>query len=170
MYACDVTVMKGLTLSVAERTTRHQTDGWFPSGVSRDLDALRFVATNGLVFWMYHMHDCTEYVTLEDISGDLSDLVGVPLLMAEEVEGVTPPGPLAGTPFRQESETWTFYKFATAKGYVTIRWYGTSNGYYSESVDVFCSEQLCIEHKDCQSNADIALACHRSTAAGAVRA
>ena len=78
----------------------------------------------------YHQQDCCEDVYIEDICGDLNDLVGSPLLVAEEVTDYT--GPDTGA----ESWTWTYYRFATQKGSVSVRWYGSSNGYYSESVDV----------------------------------
>lgn len=81
----------------------------------------------------YHSQDCCESVYIESISGDLDDLVGVPLLLSEEVSNVEEPGPLSEW---TDSYTWTFYKFGTIKGYVDVRWYGSSNGYYSESVNL----------------------------------
>ena len=84
---------------------------------------------------MYHEQDCCEDVRIEDIIGDLDDLLFAPLLMAEEVKSHENPLDYIVSEYGQDSFTWTFYKFATIKGYVTIRWYGESNGYYSESVD-----------------------------------
>ena len=80
-----------------------------------------------------HQQDCCEHVYIESIVGDVADLVNTPILIAEESSGDTPADSDASP---CESYTWTFYKFATFKGYVDIRWLGESNGYYSESVDV----------------------------------
>jgi hypothetical protein len=80
----------------------------------------------------YHSQDCCEYVYIESIVGDLDDLVGSPLLLSEEVSS-DDSGPISEY---ESSYTWTFYKFATIKGYVDVRWYGSSNGYYSESVQL----------------------------------
>ena len=93
-------------------------------------DALYFEQEDGVYFVLTHIQDCCEDVEIESIDGDLDDLIGEPLLMAEEIIKV------GGEP-TLESNTWTFYKFATVKGYVTVRFLGWSNGYYSERVDWF---------------------------------
>lgn len=96
-------------------------------------DRIEFVCDDGSEYALYHDQDCCESVTVEDICGNLSDLIGSPLLQAEE--SASNENPAGINPEDQDSFTWTFYKLATLKGYVTIRWYGESNGYYSESVD-----------------------------------
>ena len=84
----------------------------------------------------YHDQDCCEEVLINDICGDLSDLENSPILQAEEVSNYeTEDKPDGHCPGSSDSFTWTFYKFSTIKGSVTVRWLGESNGYYSESVD-----------------------------------
>ena len=96
-------------------------------------DEIVFITNEGKRYKLYHLQDCCELVTVEDIVGDLADLVGDPILIAEEA--TSNKNPEGVTKEYQDSFTWTFYKFATRKGYVDIRWYGASNGYYSESVN-----------------------------------
>jgi hypothetical protein len=90
---------------------------------------IRFTTSEGETYLMYHEQDCCESVYVEDIAGDLSDLLNKPIFMAEEVSHAGPEEEYG------DSSTWTFYKLATISGTITIRWLGTSNGYYSESVD-----------------------------------
>lgn len=118
----DVSVLKGLVLKSVE--------------INDDKDFIDITTECGRHFQMYHDQDCCEWVRIEDVIGDISDLLGSPLLMAECVTNMdkNPSDAKKETIEFQESFTWTFYKFATQKGYVTIRWYGESNGYYSEEV------------------------------------
>lgn len=90
--------------------------------------ALRFYCSDGSEFILYHCQDCCEDVRIEDISGDLYSLLNSPIRMAEMVQGKT-------GEFDWNHFTYTFYKCASQKGYVTLRWLGESNGYYSEEVE-----------------------------------
>ena len=114
--SCNVSVLLGKTLK----------------GAVNNGDEILFETEDGTKYIMYHNQDCCEKVYVEDLNGDLQDLVGSPITLAEESIGDSPAG------FEEdeyESYTWTFYRLATLKGYVNIRWCGHSNGYYSERVD-----------------------------------
>lgn len=94
-------------------------------------DQIVFETTDGEQYKMFHDQDCCESVSIEDICGDLSGLIGSPLVQAMESSN-------SSEDTDGDSQTWTFYHLATVpSGSVTIRWYGTSNGYYSESVYLY---------------------------------
>jgi hypothetical protein len=103
------------------------------TSVRSDGDTVTF-ENDEVRYVLYHDTDCCESVYVEEIIGDIEDLVGWPLLVSREDTNADDPGTCDG-----ESYTWTFYNFATFKGYVTIRFLGESNGYYSE--DVQCRKE-----------------------------
>lgn len=98
------------------------------TNIERSAKEIFFTTACGRGYKMYHDQDCCESVYIESIVGDLKDLLGSEILLAEESIKDASGG-------EDESATYTFYKLATAKGYVDIRWLGESNGYYSERVD-----------------------------------
>ena len=100
-------------------------------------DAITFKTTDN-TYKMYHEQDCCENVFIEDISGDLKDLIGQEILEAYESSSSDGNDPeWQERDEYDESYTWTFYRIRTNLDTFVIRWYGTSNGYYSESVDFY---------------------------------
>lgn len=80
-------------------------------------------------FKFMHRQEGDETVVLESVCGNLSDLVGVPILMASEWTTSN-----RDNPFR--THTRTSYKFGTVKGSVLVQWLGTSDGQDSEEVSL----------------------------------
>jgi len=94
-----------------------------------DNDELIFTTFTGEKFKLFHDQFCCESVSIADICGDLYDLLDSPILIAEEVSQQKD-----DPEDEDNSGTWTFYKFSTIKGSVTVRWFGYENT-YSVSVD-----------------------------------
>ena len=119
MYWDDFEILKGMTFVSVVKVE------------GDDGDKLVFTTDTGDVYEQYHLQDCCESVYIESIVGDLQDLVGSEILLAEET--------ISTSDLEEDlygSTTWSFYKLATIKGYVDIRWCGSSNGYYSETVSL----------------------------------
>lgn len=104
--------------------------------VNKDKTEITFTDTTGKVYEMYHSQDCCETVHIEDICGDLKDLLNTPIVVAYETSQRHTPYGVEEPEYADDSCTWTFYHIRTVKGTVTLRWYGTSNGYYSEEVSI----------------------------------
>jgi hypothetical protein len=105
------------------------------NGVHDDGDEIIFKCKSGW-YIMLHCQDCCESVTLEDfdLESAKQTLIGSEIIQANELKSSELPPKKGNKP---DSYTWTFYRLATIKGWVDIRWYGTSNGYYSESVELY---------------------------------
>lgn len=97
-------------------------------GLEKGGEEIIFKTADGKTYKMYHDQCCCESVYIEDVWGDVENIINSPVLLAEEKS-------CGGENDCDESYTWTFYKMGTVKGWVDIRWYGTSNGYYSERAD-----------------------------------
>lgn len=101
------------------------------TAISVASDEIRFQCADGSEYLMWHDQECCEWVSVDDIDGDIQRLIGQEIVVAEERESRDNP---PNSYDEEDSFTWTFYVLRTNLDSVTIRWFGTSNGYYSESV------------------------------------
>ena len=102
-------------------------------GMCKNSESVLFQCDDGYRYKMYHDQECCEHVYLEDVAGNVEDLLYSPITLAEVVTNKDSGDKVDDC---DESWMWTYYKLATVKGYVTLRWYGASNGYYSEEVQI----------------------------------
>lgn len=81
---------------------------------------------------VYHDQDCCESVYIEGTEGDWKQLIGKVILEVEEDIECNEDANLVQ---EHESYTKTTLTFKVDGETVINRWFGCSNGYYSESVD-----------------------------------
>lgn len=111
-------------------STNEQIIGKTPVSIDQTEDRIDMRFSDGSSARWWHRQNCCETVEIEGVVGDWRDLIGHPLLVAEERISTDHVGS-----DDYGSNTWTFYAFRSIGGSVDVRWHGSSNGFYSESVD-----------------------------------
>lgn len=94
--------------------------------VDLEYDKIYFLTDDLKFFFMFHEQQCCESVWIEELD-NIENIKGQKILYAEEIQQRD----------EKKDQTWTFYKIDTLHSSHTLRWCGQSNGYYSESVDLF---------------------------------
>lgn len=99
------------------------------SGLGKNSKVVTLELDDGNVIQFYHRPDCCETVSLVDkeIHGKIKG----------ELLYIKASSNRDNKPNEWNSHTWTFYEVRTTEGLLTMRWLGESNGFYSESVEVW---------------------------------
>ena len=124
-YNCERVEIKDLLNKVLESVEITNVDQDCPG----QNDCVVFITVDDEIYVMMHMQDCCETVYLESVDNNVDILVGSQILVAEERSNSNEDS--------SGSETWSFYLIGTNEGWCNFRWYGSSNGYYSESVELY---------------------------------
>lgn len=106
------------------------------NGLEQESEVVELCFDNNESITMYHEQDCCEHVNVDDVAGPV-DLTGAIFYeLIEKDSSNANKKEDNDDDWDDDSFTWTFYTIRTSKGYTDIKWYGASNGYYSESVDL----------------------------------
>ncbi len=103
--------------------------------INENGDEIEFLFADSSKYVMFHYQDCCESVSIYDQQGKPSDLFYDVLVEAKEETSSDWPDDVKEQEYG-DSYTWTIYTFATEKAKWVVRWLGTSNGYYSESIQI----------------------------------
>jgi hypothetical protein len=89
-------------------------------------DEILFIDSDDKKYLMWHDQDFNERMYIENICGDLDDILNSPILFVDETI----------IDNKESHEKFTFYRLATTKGSVTVRWCGEYNSRSSVSFGV----------------------------------
>ena len=129
--------LTGKTIVEIEALTSDNTGRLVECVVGPEAEVLIFRMSDGEYYKMFHDRDCCESAWLEDVVGDANDLTYSPIVEAYESSNSSDDA-VHDEPAKDADSnyTWTFYRIQTGKGCVTLRWFATSNGYYSERMSL----------------------------------